>query len=172
MSILVPTDFASGRWKTPLDPNQQANDMPDYINRIEAEYLPQLFGVELYDLFIADLALPTAGEPTDPRFEFVYNPFNYQDSSDFLQSKGIKDMLKGFVYYEYIRDILTAVTPNGTIETIGENSVNVSGIKHDITSRYNESIEIYKTIQTYMFVEKPEDYPEFDGIFLRFNHTF
>jgi hypothetical protein len=173
MAILTPTDFASGRYKIPLNPKQLVGDMPDYIDRVEAYYLPRLFGKVLFDLFEADLALPIVGDPTAPRFVYVFNPFTNQDDDNyFLQSLGIKDMLKGFVYYEYGRDHVTRLTTTGIKLTEGANSSNVSGIHHDLNSRYNESIQTYKVIQFYMDVTEDQDYPEFEGIIERFNHTF
>ena len=172
MSIIVPDDFETGRFKIPLNPKQVTLDLPAYILRVEAYYLPRLFGKELYDLFIADLALPVVDEPTDPLFVFIYNAFVYQDDLGFLDSEGIEDMIKGLVYYEYLRDHITRVTTEGIKQTNGANSSNVSGIQHDLTSRYNESIDTYKTIQRYVYIIKPDDYPTFDGVELNFNHTF
>ena len=169
MSILAPNNFTTGRWLIPQGVNDSAN-LQQYIDRVENYYLPRLFGKVLYDLFIADAG---GGTPAIPRFQFVYDPFTTQETScDFNQSLGIVDMIKGFVYFEYVRDNITRLTTVGPKRTDSANSQNASGIQHDITSRYNESIRTYKAIQYYMDNTNSADYPEYEGIFLRFNHTF
>ena len=171
MSIQQETDFATGRFRIPLDPQQEA-DLQSYIDDVEAEYLPKMFGVELYDLFIADLALPVAGEPTAPRFIKVFEPFIDQTEEILTQSEGIVKMLNGITYYLYVRDLIGKVTTNGTKVTISENSVNISGVQYDISSRYNDGIANYKTIQNFMLNVDPTTYPEFKGVNERFTSIF
>lgn len=172
MAILSTTDFNEGRYYIPLSPEEETKGFPKYIERVENSVLPELFGVELYDLFIADLALPVVGEPTDPRFVKVYNEFNYQGDGLYFRSQGIKEMLRGFVYYDYLRDQQTRVTTVGLKRVDGSNSETISGIQHDLNSRYNESIETFHAIQCYMDHVDPDTYPEYDGIYKPFNHTF
>lgn len=172
MSILKTSDFENGRYKIPLNPTQQTKDLPEYITDVENEYLVLLFGVELYDLFIIDLGLPVVGDPTDPRFAKVFDPFNEQTDTNLIISKGIKEMLKGFVYYLYVRDIITRVTTIGAEMPESVNAETISGIKHDITSRFNEAVDEFKTLQFYMTCVNPDDYPEFAGSNQDFNHPF
>ena len=174
MAILTINDFSNGRYKIPVNPTQEI-DLTDKITYVEGYYLPRLLGVELYNLFIADLAAPVAGEPTDPRFVKIFNPFYYQESGDceiLVQSKGIKEMLKGMVYYLYTRDEVSRITTVGIKKTDSENSQNVSAIKHDITSRWNQSIETYKAIQYYICNADDFEYDEFQGVNEPFNHPF
>jgi len=127
--------------------------------------------VELYELFIADLA-GTPGVPTSARFLQIFNAFNDQTDDFITQSEGMKVMLQGLVYYLYTRDRVSRITTDGLKVTTGENSDNVSGIGHDLNSRYNEAIANYKVIQHYMCYVDPATYPEFEGVIKRFNHTF
>ena len=170
MAILQVSDFESGRYKIPVKTNQDSG-LTEKIDFIENTYLPRMFGVELYDLFIADLA-GTPSVPVSARFLQVFNAFNDQTDDILTQSEGIKVMLEGLVYYLYIRDRVTRVTVDGLKVTTGENSNNVTAIGHDITSRYNEAILNYQTIQNYMFNVDPDTYPEFDGVHERSNHIF
>ena len=170
MSILTIDDFENGRYGIPLNPEQEI-DLGLFIDQVELDYLPTLFGKELYDLFIADLALPVAGEPTDARFIKVFNPFIEQPDI-FVQSKGIKEMLKGFVYYTYVKDQVSRVMTIGIKKTTGENSENVSAIHHDILCRYNDAIATYCAIQWWMDQEDPETYPEFEGLRKNFDHPY
>lgn len=171
MSILAPSDFNIGRFIIPKNPDQ-TNDVQAYIDRIEAYYLPRLFGKVLFDLFETDYAISGTG-PTDPRFIAVFEAFTTQTTqSDFQQSLGMIDMLKGFVYFEYVRDNVTRLTTTGIKRTDSANSENVSAIHHDINSRYNESIATYLAVQYFMSQTNEVDYPEYEGIILKFNHTF
>ena len=173
MAILEVNDFSNGRYKIPVNLKQET-DLNEKIAYVEGYYLPRLLGVELYDLFILDLAAPVAGDPTDARFVKIYNPFNYQQAGNceiLVQSEGIKEMLKGFVYYLYTRDTVSRITTVGIKKTDSENSQNLTAIKHDITSRYNEAITTYKAIQYYI-CENEADYTEYNGVNERFNHIF
>jgi len=172
MSILTYKDFEKGRYKIPLNPDQQTGGIQDYITDAETKYLVMLFGVELYDLFIIDLATAPAGSPTAPRFVKVYDPFNEQTETHLIVSTGIKEMLKGFVYYLYTRDIITRMTTVGAEMAQGANSEAITAIKHDITSRFNEAVDEFQTLQYYMTEVNPDDYPEFVGAHEDFNHPF
>ena len=159
MAILQITDFDNGRFELPSN-TWQDDSFLEYINRVETKYLPQLFGVELYNLFIADLT-GTPEVPTSARFLQIFNAFNDQTDDFITQSEGMKAMLQGLVYYLYTRDRVSRITTDGLKVTTGENSENVSGIGHDLNSRYNEAIENYKVIQYYMCYVVLTTYPEF-----------
>jgi len=161
--ILTIEDFEIGRTKIALNPEQE-QDLEDYIDSVESDYLPKLFGVELYDLFKSDWNTPPVGVPTDPRFVTVFNEFVKQNNHVLIQSIGMTEMLKCFVYYLYLRDDVTRSTTVGLERVLGENSESVTAIGHDITSRYNEGVDAFKTIQYYMYQFMPEEYPEYKGV--------
>jgi hypothetical protein len=165
--ILDIDDFDFGRYKIPLDPEQEA-DLELYIERVESDYLPKLFGKELFDLFVADWNAVPVGVPTSPRFSMVYNEFVEQDEYVMIQSEGMLELLKGFVYYLFLRDIVTRPTTIGLEKFIGENTQSVTAIHHDITSRYNEGVDTFKSIQYYMHTFNPTEYPEYKGVEVRF----
>ena len=172
--ILTINDFDNGRYQIPTNPKQDA-DLMACIQYVEDFYLPKLFGVELYELFLDDLSLPVAGEPTDPRFIKIFNAFNYQSDescNELVRSEGIKEMLKGIVYYHYVRDEPTRVTTVGIKRTKSDNSTNVTAIKHDITSRLNQAVVTYKSIQFYICYNTDFEYPEFKGVEQKYNHQF
>jgi len=164
--ILHLADFETGRTKIALNPEQEI-DLLEYIDRAESEYLPLLFGKELYDLFVVDWDV-LLGVPTSPRFIVVYEPFTFQDNSVMIQSNGIKEMLKDFVYYLYVRDVVSRQSTVGLEVVIGENTENVSAIKHDVTSMYNDGVDTFDTIQYYMRKYDCEEYPEYKGIIINF----
>ena len=168
MTILITDNFKNGRFKIPTNTYQET-DLSQYIDNVESKYLIEMFGKELYDLFIIDLALPTAGEPTDPRFIKVFEPFTDQTDGCLTISKGIKVMLEGFTYFEYSRDLSPRLTTVGSKKATSENAIDAPV---DLVSRYNQSIENYKVIQNYMLNIDPDTYPEFEGVNLDYNHPF
>lgn len=159
MSILQPTDFDNGRFKIPTNSFQEL-DLLEYINRYELQYLPLLFGVELYELFIANLV---AGVPTSQRFEDVFNAFLLQNDCDYCNSEGMKEMMKAFIYFHYTRDTFTRNTTNGVKQTFSENSVSLDTVSADLTTRYNEGVKTFDCIQRKM-CEESETYPEYEGL--------
>jgi hypothetical protein len=164
--ILNLSDFQNGRTKIALNPTQEI-DLEEYIIKVENEYLPKMFGKELYDLFVVDWDV-LLGVPTSPRFIVVYEPFTFQDDLLMLQSLGIKTMLKDFVYYLYVRDIVTRQSTVGLEVVVGENTGNVSAIKHDVTNIYNDGVDTFDTIQYYMKSYNTDDYPEYNGVMINF----
>jgi hypothetical protein len=165
--ILTIDDFETGETKIALDPEQEI-DLDEYIDKVENEYLPKLFGVELYNLFVIDWNSVPAGLPTDPRFAKVYDPLLEQNDCVLVQSVGMLEMLKTFVYYEFLRDDVTRSTTVGLERVIGENTESVTAIGHDITRRYNEGVDTFKTIQYFMREYDPETYPEYKGVSISF----
>lgn len=172
--VLNIEDFANGRFVIPVNPEQEI-DLELYIELTENKYLPMLFGKELYDLFKAEIDANN-GVPTSARFVVIFNMFLEQLDScgqnRLLQSEGMKIMLQGIVYFQWVRDIVSRVSTVGVERTIGENSENVSSIKNDVDMRFNQSVRSYKAIQEYMCRFAPDDYPEFEGVYLGFNHNF
>jgi hypothetical protein len=131
-----------------------------------------LFGLDLYALFAADLAAPVVGDPTAPRFVKVYNAFDYQDNCNIYSSEGIKEMLKGFTYFYYLRDLNKKVATTGTIITKSANSENISSLWANCTSRFNEAVDTYNTIQIYMECFDSVNYPEYEGIGVKITSPF
>lgn len=123
--------------------------LQDYITKYEKRYLIELFGAKLYDEFISDLDM--ANVPQSPNFLKVFNPF-YENVTlrQLIISEGIIEMLKGFVYFEYSKDLINQMTPYGNVRPISENSEPVSTLYSMIYTRYNEAIKTYKAIQTYI----------------------
>jgi hypothetical protein len=163
MSILTTDDFGDGRYTIAKDSDQTA-DLQIYIDYVENYYLKRMFGVELDALFQADLILGS-GVPTEARFTYIFNAFDYQDTNSMIYSSGgIKELLKGLTYFYYLRDLNKKVAPTGTIITKSANSENISSNWVGVQSRYNESVETLRIIQAYMDYLKPVDYPEYDGV--------
>jgi hypothetical protein len=123
--------------------NQQK--LIDYIERYEPIYLMQLLGSELYDEFISDLSVLNV--PKSPNFLSIFNPFVENSCLKLYVSLGIKDMLTGFIYWEFAKDNISQQTINGAVRQTGENSDVSSTLYTTMCNRYNESVRTSRAIQ-------------------------
>ena len=126
--------------------------LQEYIDIYEKRYLIELFGAELYNDFMADLSPSISNPlPQSPNFIFVFNPF-YENVMlhTIIQSEGIKRMLKGFIYFEYLKDTTNQMTPNGVVIPSNENSTTASTLYTMMYARYNEAMRSFRAIQTHI----------------------
>ena len=162
MSILNITydDFGKGKFELHHGMYEQTK-IQAYIDKYERQYLVKLLGVDLFNLFVADLV---AGVPQSAIYTKIYNPFEYDNVNCYVYiSEGMIDMIKGFVYYQYLKDLTNTVAVSGNVRPMGENSENVSTLNSMIYTRYNDSVRTYKTIQKYI-CDFNSDYLQYNGI--------
>jgi hypothetical protein len=130
-----------------------------YIERYEKDYLMELLGVELCNLLLEDVS---GQVPTTEKYLKIYEPFYEQISFTYMNSKGMKDMLMGFIYFQYTKDLITQITPVGVVKPQEQNSKVITA-HTPIYLKYNESIKTYNAIQEYILFNM-SDYPEFKGL--------
>lgn len=142
--------------------------LQSFIDRYEDYYLCSLLGAELYPLFIDDLV---GGVPSNPDYLSWFNPFCEDIDgkcclTETVNSKGLKDMLTGFIYYHYVHQSQMRQTQTGTTVSKSHNSTNVGMINNerDAESRYNESVESYNAISLKIGNCKKLDYKFLDLI--------
>ena len=139
-----------------------------YISKYEKKYLDRLLGCELASLFIADL--DPQGVPQTQRFIDIFNSFCKQDEcGDLYESDGIKEMLLGFIYFEYVKNNNSGVATSGNTRKVGENSKEAGSMMHDLYARYNLSAVTASSIQWFI-CDNMDIYPEFEGVRICFNH--
>lgn len=164
--MLLTTDDFINKWELSTG-MYDTNKITSYIVKYEEKYLVHLLGAKLYDDFIADLSMNV---PQSPNFLKIFNPFNmdlntltpfYGTGVTFghglnriLESDGILDMLKGFIYWEYARDLLNQQTPYGGVKQMSENSIVVDTPHSLMWERYNEAIKTYQAIQEYIYINQ------------------
>ncbi|MFT5450530.1 MAG: hypothetical protein ACI9N9_000007 [Enterobacterales bacterium] len=137
--------------------NVSTAKLTEYITRYDTITLIELFGKELYDLYVIGIGA------ADPIYEFLRDAFVVQlDNGCILNSRGVDDMITGIVYFYYQSDAFTQQTINGSTKTQGENSKNVSLVVANIHGRWNEAIDTYQAIQDYI-CENLAVYPTFKG---------
>jgi hypothetical protein len=155
-SITAPIDYKVGQYKININKHNEA-DVQACIDSVEELALIQLFGVDFKDIVlqgVVDLV---------QIYEKLYNPFTFQDSCDRIwQSKGVKEMLLGFVYFEWFATHSVAVVLDGQRENESENSKSASSLKANNEKRYNDAVKTYRAIQAYIN-DNLDIYPEFKG---------
>ncbi len=167
--FLQPSDFidkyalSTGMYST--------SKLTAYILKYEEQYLVQLLGANLYNEFVSDLNGLTPNVPQSPNFLKVFEPFNedrsgfsgsgvlysntYTFGNSILMSEGILEMLKGFIYFEFSRDLMNQQTPYGNVKQMAENSIVVDSPHSLMWERYNEGQKTYKAIQEFIYLNGP-----------------
>lgn len=155
--ILSIQDF-TGKYQVSTGMYDQAK-LQDYINRYEPRYLKELFGITLYNDFQSDLL---NNVPQSPNFLVLFNPLSEDIGYNFyyfngtyeginqIDSEGIKEMLKGFIYFEYVKDLSNQITPIGLVKPDNENSTVANTLFSMIYTRYNEAIRSYNSIRDFI----------------------
>jgi len=151
--MVVIGDF-TGKYEVAVNDITQTK-LLSYITRYEEFYTVMLLGKELYDLWVVD--------PDAPPFDTITPAMIFQDSNGVVyDSKGIRDMLTGFIYFEYTKDVRTQQTLGGAVAKSNENSVDTSTAESFIWQRYNDSLDTFNAIQVFID-ENSEDFPTYKG---------
>lgn len=154
-SITTPADF-KGQYSINRNKHNEAS-IQACIDSVEELVLLELFGVDFKAIVLQGVVDGVV------IYENLYNPFNFQDSCDrIFVSKGIKEMLLGFVYFEWFATHSVAVVLDGQRENESENSKSASSLKANNEKRYNDAVKTYRAIQAYIN-ENLDIYPEFKG---------
>ncbi len=124
------------------------------------DYIYRLLGVELGDLFLADL--DANGVPQTARFITIFNAIKQdRDNGGILNSKGIKYYITMIVFFFYARNNNIAISLAGNKVTVSENSNNLVD-QTKLVSDYNKGIDTAKAIQIFIN-EDSATYPEYNG---------
>lgn len=139
-------------------------DLQIFLDTFEKQYLQDLLGCELYNLFVADL---DASDPQVPQTQIyldIYNAFCEDETScGIVRSFGMVDMMLGFLYWEWLRYDSFKKTGSGTVISDSENSNHARSAAYDLYVKYNRSVGSYKSIQ-WKICNDSTDYPTFNGI--------
>lgn len=167
--IVQSIDFQQGFYRIPTTQYTQG-ELVSAINKYEPIYLAYLLGVELSELFIADL--DGNGVPQTQRFIDIYEEFIKEIHCKIENSIGIKKMLIGFIYYEVMINRNYVPTEGGNVASLKENANLLSYHNNSRVAeiRFNESKFSADSIQRYI-CDNIETYPEYEGkkIEIQFN---
>ncbi len=157
--LIAATDFTAGKHDLAIAP-EDTERIDAYIARYEEPYLIDLLGVVLFNLFKADIAVQP-GPPAAAIYLAIYNAIR-EDDGCIRISRGMKDMVKAFVWWEYVRDQKYKHTKAGFSVDRVENGSPVNFDDVSISTRYNEAIRDYETIQWYIR-DNSNQYPDYNG---------
>lgn len=148
--FLTPSDF-TGKFELHTGMYVQQK-LIEYINRYEKRYLVELLGQKLYDEFINDID-PLTNAPKSPNFQQIFFPF-IEDVTlyETINSEGVIDMLKGFIYFEYSKDNFNQQTVYGNVQQSAENSKIVNTLQTLLYNRYNEAITTFRAIRDFIYL--------------------
>jgi hypothetical protein len=136
-----------------------------FIEKYEKIYLYDLLGVALGNLLLADISTPFT-VPSTLKYSNIFNPIS-QDTP-LIRTNGIKEMLVGFIYFEYCKQSTVKHTITGYV--IGDNEVSnqVDINSTPIYGNYNEAVNTFKCIQCYINANS-SDYIDFKGTYKCYN---
>jgi hypothetical protein len=149
-------DFKEGYNKIPFN-SHSLNKLDTFITDYEKKYLYMIFGIELGDLIIND-----GNPPATPKYLVLYNPLQVQAGRKIYISNGLKEVLKGFIRSEYMKELQKVDTTSGQGSSSNENT-NISTSANYYG--YNENVIQAKAIQYYIR-NNSSDYPEFNAMWL------
>lgn len=162
--IIKKTDF-TGKYRI----NQNCfSDLEKYIDKYEMYYVNHLLGCDLAQLFVDDYNAGS-GTPTEARFQNILNAFCEDDGLCIRVSEGMKEMLVGFLYFEFMKDAPFRSSQSGAVKNMVETSKPAGSNEFDIYTRYNLAVETFKSIQWYI-CENSSTYPEYNGQPKTYNH--
>jgi hypothetical protein len=142
MAFIQTTDFL-GDIKISQNSKESA-DLQSYIDQTQERVLRNLLGDSEYNLFIADLV---AGVPQTQKWLNFLNGFTWVDDSDYDNNyTGIKQFLRYFTYFEFVRNLNAKTTTIGIQFADAENSLQATQIQSNVVTeqRYNKGVDLYK----------------------------
>ncbi len=158
MGVLISSANFVGKYAIPQD---SFSDLDGFIDNYEVDLLVDLLGYDLYTAFEADLA-GTPQVPASANYLTIYNKLTLDHNCVLLRSKGMVDMLLGFIFFEYMRQIKYKATTQGIVFNAPDSSVVTA--YGSLYKYYNDSVATHKAIQAYICY-KEADYPvKFNGI--------
>lgn len=164
MAITQTTDFINRFHLSKTNLNTAL--LQDCIDRFEKKYLIKLLGAELYDLFIDGIEEMVV----DPIWTALLEDFHIDNNGCLIESEGIKVMLLGFIYYEYVKIQTEKQTPIGNTQPAAENA-SLIGVSSIVVQRQIWSTDTYKAIQQYILLNI-DDYPTFNGVEMKYEYLF
>jgi len=176
MSKFVQIEDFTGQYNIPKDKFTKL-EFQEYIDKYEVLYLQNLLGCEMYEDFNTDFVIPTG--PTQPKYISIWESFckdnkiisyDYWDGFCYscprqVISQGMKEMLLGFLYWEYIGDSKVKADIGGIYKNQQANGEEASFGGSKVYKNYNESISTYCSIQ-WCICRNPDsyDYDLYNGI--------
>lgn len=162
MSLYIKIADFSGQDKIAKDKYTES-DLQFYIDKLEARYLQDLLGAELYEAFKTDFVIDGT-KPTNAKFTAIWDAFAIDDNCTMWRSEGIKKMLGLFIYWEYLRDQPVKNNIAGNQVNQQANSEAALPSETNMYTNYNQALESYWAIQWYIDINPDSyDYDLYNG---------
>ena len=166
--ILAQTDFIGD-----IELTQSADittALNSFITTNEKKYLRLVLGDDLYIKFNADL---TDGVPQTTIYKDLLDGKNYEIGSLYYVYRGLKSMLKYFVFYQYKMGTYTTDTDTGTAILQKDASIRESrfNVERDANDAWNKGVEILQEVIFYIF-NNISDFSTYSGMNLKTKHQF
>ena len=162
-NILTIDDF-DGQFEMPSNSYTDAQ-IEMYIEDVQEEQLTDLLGYDLYNEFMTALDATPDVKWTNLRYGDTY-----QDGEYLRKFKGIKDMLKYFTYFEYMRSLRIEARETGFRLPDGTNSDEAGNLGTVRLKRmYNKGIAIYQ--DAYFYIKEENKGTEIFELF-RYKHKY
>lgn len=158
MSTILSIDDFTGEYYIANNPRAN-NNITSIIASKENEYLVNLLGIDEAINFTNDLV---GGVPVNTNYLTVYNPFEevvtgclygfrrVNDSDKIQRSKGLKETIKGLIYYDIISRDNYNHTLTGVVSNNNDNSTMLTAAE---TVRFAE-IKRNNVIESYNLISK------------------
>ncbi len=144
--------------------------LQEYIDRYEESFIKKILGAELGQHFIDDIR----GEDSDSgdieeRFQVLLDPFIKQPRQEIHESKGMKSILSGLIFYHYIADTQIKHTQSGVVLSDVETAKAVSpeNAARLGEQKWNDSVVSIRAIQWWCGHEDRKNYCEFKGTYFK-----
>lgn len=170
--ITLPNDF-EGFYNIAQD-CYSIKDLELYIEQFEPEYLCKILGKDLSEALINELETNGGVLPPSSRFVILFEPMCLgcnavsccckKKSADVGYSIGLKKILLGLIYYDYVTQQKHKNTITGIVNAQNDTSNTASNqtITRLSEQRWNKSVTSIEALQIYL-ADNILTFPEFKG---------
>lgn len=172
MGVLVETSDFVGVYAIPQG---VFSKLANLIANTEEGYLIDLLGADMYAAFKATVANHV---PVGAKWLAIYDPFAKDLHHERIVSGGMKKMLLGLIWFDYMRQAKYQATEQGIVSNVPDTAApDQTG---NLFQYYNRSAEWHNAIQTYITQIAPADYepvapattPVFNGCERKYSNPF
>ncbi len=163
--LIVKEDFV-GRFEISQD---NFSILGSFIDDYEEGLLIELLGVELFKLFKLDIN-NTTKKPNTTKYLVLYDPFSADHQHGIIISKGMKEMLLGFIYCEYTKKLPFKSTIIGSVINAPEISTNAEFNYSNFYKFYNDAVDTHESIRWKIQQTQSVDYPLYNGKCKKINY--
>jgi len=145
MSFIVPTDFKGDKY---ISQNVfTLEDLQYYIDTVQEKILKELLGEDLYLKLLADCTdnVPATQKYIDLLDGKTYTETNAEGTTVNVQYKGLKEMLRYFTFYYFIKEQPFRATISGVMAGENENGKAISAMQLNriVVQAYNKGVDLY-----------------------------